>query len=129
LEEPEDFVIATGITTSIREFLKMTFEEIGVKLKFQGRGEKEVALIASNDGPYSALEEGRVVMKIDSRYYRPSEVDLLVGDPSKAKKMLNWEATHSLEDLVKEMVAADIEMFQKERLLVDAGFQVSSQNE
>jgi GDPmannose 4,6-dehydratase len=107
-DTPEDFVIATGKTTSIREFVKMAFAEIDIELTFSGKGENETAVVAANSGAYAALEVGRKVLAIDPRYYRPTEVELLVGDPTKANTQLNWQPKYTLPMLVKEMVAADL---------------------
>lgn len=111
-EKPEDFVLATGITTSIREFLSMAFKEIGIELGFKGEGVNEEAFIKANNGIYP-VKVGESVVKVDPKYYRPTEVDLLIGDPSKAKKQLGWEPKYDLSALVKEMVAADLDNFSK----------------
>jgi GDPmannose 4,6-dehydratase len=112
-EVPEDFVLATGITTTIRDFVSMSFAEIGVKLGFRGRGDKEEGYIVNNLGKYE-LEEGAVVVRVDPKYFRPTEVDLLIGDPTKAKTKLGWRPKYNLEALVKEMVASDMKLFKKE---------------
>ena len=108
--EPEDFVLATGITTTIRDFVKMSFMEIGVVIEFRGQGENEEGFVKMNNGIYK-LKEGDVVVKVDPKYYRPTEVELLVGDPSKAKKKLGWEPKYDLAKLVKEMVDSDLLLF------------------
>lgn len=113
-DKPEDFVLATGITTTIRDFVKMAFNEIGVELGFKNEFEEEVGYVVKNDGPY-LLNEGQIVVAIDPKYYRPTEVDLLVGDPTKAKQKLGWEPKYSLKSLVKEMMASDIELFKKNK--------------
>uniref|UniRef100_UPI00404B7D26 GDP-mannose 4,6-dehydratase n=1 Tax=Flavobacterium sp. TaxID=239 RepID=UPI00404B7D26 len=106
----EDFVVATGITTSIRDFVKIAFSEIGVKLDFTGEGQFEVGVVVSNGGnPHLAL--GQELVKVDPRYYRPTEVDLLVGDPSKAQIKLGWKPKYTLSSIIKEMVTSDMNSF------------------
>ncbi|GAA4412530.1 GDP-mannose 4,6-dehydratase [Nibrella viscosa] len=120
----EDFVIATGITTSIRDFAKLAFAEIGVSLEFQGEGEQERAVVAQSANPSYPLEVGKEVLCIDKRYYRPTEVDLLLGDPTKAMTKLGWKPKYDLPAMVKEMVAADIELFQRDQILEKSGHRV-----
>jgi GDPmannose 4,6-dehydratase len=127
-EQPEDYVIATGITTKVRDFIRMAFSEVGVELEFKGTGVDERALVRSTDGKY-AFTVGQEVMAIDSRYFRPTEVDLLIGDPTKAKQKLGWEPKCSLPQLVKEMVESDLNLFQKNKLLKEAGFNTLRQYE
>jgi GDPmannose 4,6-dehydratase len=111
-EKPEDFVLATGITTTIRDFVKMSFAELGIELAFRGKDEFEEGYIIKNNSEYK-LEDGKVVVKVDPKYYRPTEVDLLIGDPTKAKEKLGWTPKYSLKDLVKEMVYSDLTLFSK----------------
>ena len=103
-EKPEDFVLATGKTTTIREFCNLSFKELGIDIKWDGNGVKEVGIDKSSN---------KVIISIDSNYYRPTEVDLLIGDASKAKKLLNWNPKYDLKSLVKEMVNVDYSFFQK----------------
>jgi GDPmannose 4,6-dehydratase len=103
-EKPEDFVLATGKTTTIREFCNLSFKELGIEIKWEGEGENEVGIDQSSN---------KVIISVDSNYYRPTEVDLLIGDASKAKKLLSWTPKYDLESLVKEMVNADYNLFQK----------------
>ncbi len=110
METAEDFVIATGVTRSIREFICKAFEVIGVVIKFKGTGLDEVGYIDSNAGSYPNLTVGKEVVKIDSAYFRPAEVDLLIGDAEKAKNKLNWEPKISFHDLVCEMVMSDLKL-------------------
>jgi GDPmannose 4,6-dehydratase len=124
---PEDYVIATGITTSVRDFIRMAFEKVGVELEFKGSGVNETAVVKSCTNEYS-FTTGQEVLKIDPRYFRPTEVDLLIGDASKARK-LGWEPKHSLDDLVTEMVKADIDSFRQEKLLIESGFLITRQFE
>ena len=127
--EPEDYVIATGVTTPVREFVRMAFAEIGVELEFKGKAEKEVGIVASSSNPDFILPAGKEVIAVDERYYRPTEVDLLIGDPSKAQKKLGWRPKYDLPQLIKEMVNADVHLFRKERILKDSGFDIKNQHE
>ena len=111
-QKPEDFVLATGITTTIRDFVKMSFSEIGVVLAFRGENEDEEGYILENNGEYN-LEIGKVVVKIDPKYYRPTEVDLLIGDPKKAMSKLGWKPKYDLAALVKEMVSSDLKLIKQ----------------
>ena len=123
-EKPEDYVIATGITTSIRDFIRMAFAEVGVELEFKGEGINEVGVVVSSTNPDFLLTIGQEVVAIDERYFRPTEVDLLLGDPTKAMTKLNWQPKYDLAALVKEMVAADVELFQRDQLLEQSGHRV-----
>ncbi len=113
-DEPEDFVIATGITTMVREFVKMAFAEIGVELSFSGEAEGEKGIVAACKNPSYQLPVGKVVVAVDPAYFRPTEVDLLIGDASKAKNKLGWEPKYSLAELVTEMVQSDLKNFKKD---------------
>ena len=119
-EKPEDFVLATGITTTIRDFVKMSFAELGIELGFRGNGESEEGYVLQNAGEYK-LELGKVVVKVDPKYYRPTEVDLLIGDPTKAMTKLGWKPKYDLAALVKEMVASDVTLFMKELYIKKRG--------
>lgn len=112
-EKPEDFVLATGITTTIRDFVKMSFSELGIELGFRGNDELEEAYVIKNNSEY-ILEEGKVVVKVDPKYFRPTEVDLLIGDANKAMTKLGWRPKYDLAELIKEMVTSDINLFRKE---------------
>ena len=116
-ETPEDFVISTGVTTTVREFIKMSFREVGVELDFKGEGVDETASVVSSLNPEYAFKVGQVVVKIDPAYFRPTEVELLIGDNTKAKTQLGWEPKYTLDMLVKEMMQADLEIFKKEKHL------------
>jgi GDPmannose 4,6-dehydratase len=107
-ETPEDFIIATGKTTSIRDFVRMAFQEIGVTLTFEGSQENEIAKVQACSNPAYQLEIGKVVVRVDPSYYRPTEVDLLLGDPTKALTQLGWVPEYDLASLVKEMVNSDL---------------------
>jgi GDPmannose 4,6-dehydratase len=109
-EVAEDFVIATGVTTYIRDFVIMAFAEVGIKLTFEGENENETAKVAACSNPLYQLKIGEVVVRVDSEYYRPTEVDLLIGDPTKSKTQLGWKPQYDLATLVKEMVASDLKL-------------------
>ena len=127
-DTPEDFVIATGVTTSIRDFLRLAFGNAGIELEFEGENDKEVAKVKFCTGDYM-VKPGTVVVKVDPRYFRPTEVELLIGDGTKAQEKLNWKPKYTLSELVKEMVAADLEIFKKELHLKESGFKVKNQFE
>jgi GDPmannose 4,6-dehydratase len=131
LQQPvaEDYVIATGITTPVREFVRMAFSEIGVELEFKGKAEKEVGVVTASNNPDFPVPVGKEVIAVDARYYRPTEVELLIGDATKAQQKLGWTPVYTLPMLVKEMVDADVQLFRKERVLKESGFQVKNQYE
>lgn len=120
--EAEDFVIATGVTTAVRDFVKMAFAHAGVEIRFEGKEENEKAIVTAVANDTIPLQPGDVVVEVDKRYFRPTEVDLLIGDASKAKTKLGWSARYTVNELVKEMVDADIEYFRKDILLKESGF-------
>ncbi|SHI91800.1 GDPmannose 4,6-dehydratase [Cruoricaptor ignavus] len=119
-DKPDDYVIATGVTTYIRDFVKMAFAEVGIELDFEGSAENEVAKVKSCSHPDYQLEIGKVVVRVDPQYYRPTEVDLLIGDPSKAKNELGWQPKYDLNALVKDMISSDLELAKKD--LINNGF-------
>jgi GDPmannose 4,6-dehydratase len=127
-DTPEDFVIATGVTTEIRDFVRMAFGEVGIEIVFEGEKENEVGKVAACNGEYQ-LAVGTTVVRVDPRYYRPTEVELLIGDGTKAKEILGWTPKYTLEELVQEMVASDLGCFRKEVLLKDSGFSIRNQYE
>lgn len=108
--QPEDYVIATGVTTYVRDFVSMAFNEVGIELEFEGQGEKEVGKIKSCNFQEFQLEIGKEVIRIDPQYYRPTEVDLLIGDPKKSKEQLGWVPKYDLKSLVKDMVTNDLKL-------------------
>ena len=116
-EKPEDFVIATGETHSVREFAELAFHEAGIPIEWKGEGVDEKGIDTRN---------GNVVIEIDPRYFRPTEVDLLLGDPSKAERLLGWKRKVTFPELVKRMVKYDMELFRKDILIRDAGYKVTS---
>lgn len=128
-DTPQDYVIATGITTPVREFVRMAFAEVGITVEFKGQDAQEVAVVQSCSNPQYQLPAGKEVVAVDPKYYRPTEVDLLIGDATRARTQLGWKPTYDLPALVKEMVAADVELFKKEKLLKDSGFTVKNQYE
>lgn len=128
-QEPEDFVIATGATTSVRDFVKLAFAHAGVNIEFRGKGELEKGIVTNVSLPDIPVRKGDVLVEIDNRYFRPTEVDLLRGDASKAKQKLGWCPKYSLEELAKEMVEADIENFRKDIILKQSGYQTLRQFE
>ncbi len=110
-DQPEDFVIATGTSTTVREFTKMAFAEAGIEIEFKGVEKKEKGIVKSCNNQKYQVTIGKEVVAIDATYFRPTEVDLLVGDASKAKEKLGWDPKYSLKGLVKEMVASDLETY------------------
>lgn len=135
-DQPDDYVIATGVTTSIRDFVRMAFAEIGADLEFQGKGVEEVALLAGiNDSVFnkvvgeSYLERfkqrlGSIVVGVDPQYFRPTEVDLLIGNAEKARKKLGWTPMYTLVDLVHDMMVSDVKLMKKESYLREGGYRI-----
>ncbi|WKN32996.1 GDP-mannose 4,6-dehydratase [Porifericola rhodea] len=128
-EKAEDYVIATGITTTVRDFVRMSFKELGIELTFEGEGVNEVGKVAKCTNPDFQLEVGKEVIKVDPEYYRPTEVELLIGDPTKAREQLGWELEFTLESLVKDMVQSDLELFKRDKFLLKGGHKVYSYHE
>lgn len=122
--KPEDFVIATGVTTHVREFVRMAFAEVGVTVEFSGQGENEVAKVVSCHNPEFQVEKGQVVVAVDKRYFRPTEVELLIGDPTKSKRQLGWEPKYDLAALVKDMMHADVDLFKRDQYLKSGGHKI-----
>ena len=125
-EQPEDWVIATGKTTTVRDFVKTAFSEVGIELEFKGTGDQEKAFVSRCGNDEFQLEIGKEVLSIDPNYYRPTEVDFLVGDPTKAKEKLGWVAEHDLASLVKDMMKSDINLMRKDQYLKTGGYKHSS---
>lgn len=123
-DEPEDWVIATGKTTPVRDFVRMAFGEVGIELEFLGEGVNEKAFVKACNHPDFQIKIGKEVLAVDPKYFRPTEVDLLIGDASKAKNKLGWEPQCSLEDLVKDMMESDIHLMQKEQTLKESGYNI-----
>lgn len=122
-EEPEDWVIATGKTTSVRDFVCLAFNEVGIEIAFKGNGINEIGYVSACHNSNYQVPIGKEVLSVDSKYFRPTEVDLLIGDPSKAKSKLGWEATYSLSDIVKDMMENDILLMKKDQHLLNAGYE------
>ncbi len=125
-DEPEDWVIATGKTTTVRDFVKMCFLQLGIELEFKGKGSKEKGFIKSCANPEYQVEIGKDVIVVDEKYFRPTEVDLLVGDASKAKNKLGWVPKYDLEALVKDMMQSDIKLMKKQQFLQDGGYRIKN---
>jgi GDPmannose 4,6-dehydratase len=121
-EEPEDWVIATGETTAVRDFVKMAFNEVGITLSFKGEGSVEKGYVESCSNPDFQLETGRQIIEVDPQYFRPTEVDLLIGDASKAKNKLGWTPEYDLQSLLKDMMKSDIRLMQKDKHLESGGY-------
>jgi GDPmannose 4,6-dehydratase len=128
-EKPEDFVIATGVTTTVRDFVRMAFKEIGVELEFSGEGATEVARVASSSHKEYFIKPGTEVVAVDPNYFRPTEVDLLIGDPTKAKTKLGWSPKRTVQDMVREMVASDLKLFQRDKILLSNGMEILKNDE
>ncbi|PRY88370.1 GDP-mannose 4,6-dehydratase [Mongoliibacter ruber] len=140
-EQAEDYVIATGVTTKVRDFVNMAFACIGFSLRWEGQGVEEVGILETVDEAKFELSTGMVghslnipqletvLVKVDPRYFRPTEVDLLIGDPTKSKSKLGWEPEYDLKALVEEMMVADLNLFQKDIELVKAGHRILKQTE
>ena len=122
-EEAEDWVIATGKTTSVRDFVKMSFAEVGIELDFIGEGVDEKALVKSCNNPNYQIKVGTEVLSVDPKYFRPTEVDLLIGDPTKANTKLGWVPKYDLAFLVKDMMQSDINIMKKDQYLKDGGYE------
>ncbi|MGB3619190.1 MAG: GDP-mannose 4,6-dehydratase [Catalinimonas sp.] len=127
-DEPDDYVIATGVTTPVREFVRMAFAEMGIEVEFKGEGVDEKAFVVACTGAYQ-LEEGKEVIAIDPRYFRPTEVELLIGDPTKSKEKLGWVPKHDLAALVKDMMRSDLDLFKRDKYLQKGGHTVLNYHE
>ncbi|MDQ1339749.1 MAG: GDPmannose 4,6-dehydratase [Campylobacterota bacterium] len=125
-KEAEDWVIATGQTTTVRDFVKMSFAYVGIELEFKGEGVDEKGYIKSCANPDYQVEIGKEVVAVDSRYFRPTEVDLLLGDPSKAEQKLGWNREYKLQDLVNDMMKSDLKLMTKDVYLKDGGYKIMS---
>ena len=125
-DHPDDYVIATGVTTEVREFVRMAFKELGIEVTFTGQGMEETGVVESCSNPEFKVKPGQVVVKVDPRYFRPTEVDLLIGDPTKAKQKLGWKPEHDLKSLVKDMVTSDLHLMKKDKYLREGGFEIKN---
>ena len=127
-DKPEDYVIATGVQYSVREFIEQAAAVLGIQIEWEGKGIEEIGRVVAaedDEGP----QPGDVIVRIDPRYFRPTEVETLLGDPGKAKRQLGWEPATSFEDLVREMIATDLEIARRDAIVGRAGFQVMSHHE
>ena len=122
-DEAEDWVIATGKTTSVRDFVRMSFQEVGIELDFKGEGVNERAYVKSCANAKYQLVIGKEVLAVDPKYFRPTEVDLLIGDPSKANNKLGWQPKIKLPELVKDMMSSDLKLMQKDQYLKKGGYE------
>ena len=131
LQQPvaEDFVIATGITTTVREFVTKAFQYCGIEIEFSGTGENEKGIVKACNNAAFQIGAGTVVVAVDPRYYRPTEVDILIGDATKARTKLGWEPSHNLDELVQDMMRSDINLFQRTVSLKQSGFSTLNQYE
>lgn len=121
-DEPEDWVIATGKTTSVRDFVRMAFAHVGVTLEFKGTGVDEVGVVKETTNSEYKAKVGQEVVAVDPKYFRPTEVDLLIGDASKANQKLGWTPEYTLEDLVEDMMISDLKLMKKDSYLRDGGY-------
>jgi GDPmannose 4,6-dehydratase len=128
-DKAEDWVIATGVTTSVRDFVRLSFKEVGIELEFRGEGQNEKGYVVKCLNPQYQVEIGSEIVSVDPKYFRPTEVDLLIGDASKARKLLDWEPEYDVEMLCAEMVKADLELFVKDQILREAGFDIKNEFE
>lgn len=123
-ETPEDYVIATGVTTSVRDFIRLAFSEVGIELDFQGEGINEKGIIKACNNPEYQVEIGKVVVAVDEKYFRPTEVELLIGDPTKANTKLGWIPKYDLKGLVNDMMTNDLALFKRDKYLQKGGHQI-----
>jgi GDPmannose 4,6-dehydratase len=128
-DEPDDYVIATGVTTEIREFVRLVCKELDVDIDFSGSGAGEKGIVTRSNRPELAFKPGQVIVEVDPNYFRPTEVDLLIGDATKAREKLGWKPRYSLHELIVEMVRADMEKAGREKLLREKGYSVPDQYE
>ena len=125
-KKADDWVIASGRTSSVRDFLKIAFSCVGIELSFKGKGINERGLVESCQNPKYQLDIGREVVVVDPNYFRPTEVDLLIGDPSKAKRELGWAPKYTLETIIKEMMESDLKLMKQDQYLSDGGFKIKN---
>lgn len=123
-DKPEDYVIATGVTTRVRDFVKMVFAELGIQVEFKGSNEEETGVVVNCTNPEFEVEVGKEIICVDKNYFRPTEVDLLIGDPTKAQQKLGWKPKYDLKALVKDMVSSDLKLFQRDKFLKEGGHKI-----
>lgn len=122
-DRPDDYVIATGITTEVREFVRLAFSELGIEIYFEGNGENEKGIVKNCSNPSYQLEQGKIVVSVDPKFYRPTEVDLLIGNPNKAQMKLGWAPSYTLDTLIKEMIQEDVKEAERIKLLKQHGYE------
>lgn len=127
--EPDDYVIATGKTTEVREFVRMAFKEVGIEIEFKGTGIDEKGYVVACTNPTYQVEIGKEVVAVDPRYFRPTEVDLLIGDPTKSNTKLGWTPKYDLKALVKDMMESDIKLFERDKYLLEGGHKIFNYHE
>ncbi|MCK9204569.1 MAG: GDP-mannose 4,6-dehydratase [Bacteroidales bacterium] len=125
-DKPDDYVIATGVTTAVRDFVKMAFMELGIEVDFTGEGVHETGVVKSCLNPEFQLKQGKIVVKVDPRYFRPTEVEILIGDATKAREKLGWKPEHDLKSLVRDMVTSDLHLMKKDKYLKEGGFDIKN---
>ncbi len=125
----EDFVIATGVTTTVRDFVRMAFSEVGIDIEFKGEGVDETAVVVACNNPDYQIEIGKTIVSVDPRYFRPTEVDLLIGDPTKAQEKLGWKPKYDLPMLVQDMMRADLDLFKRDQYLKEGGHKIMNYHE
>jgi GDPmannose 4,6-dehydratase len=131
LQQPkaDDFVIATGVTTTVREFMVKAFSRLGIEIAFEGTGVDEIGVVSNVTSAEAKVKKGDVIIKIDPQYFRPTEVELLIGNPEKAKRVLGWELSYSLDGLIDDMVQSDMELFKRDRYLAQGGHKIYQYHE
>ena len=128
-EKPEDYVIATGVTTTVRDFVQMAFAEVGIILEFEGEGINEVAKVVKCENSEYFVTPGKTVVSVDQEYFRPTEVELLIGDATKARIQLGWQPQHTVQDIVHDMMESDLRLFERDRLLLSNGIEILMNDE
>jgi len=128
-DEPDDYVIATGVTTQVRDFVRMAFEYVGIEVEFRGEGVDEKGYVVACNNPKYQVEIGTEVVAVDPIYFRPTEVDLLIGDPTKSKTKLGWKPKYDLPALVNDMMEADVLLFERDKYLKEGGHKIFNYNE
>jgi GDPmannose 4,6-dehydratase len=128
-EQSRDFVIATGVQYSVRQFIEKSVAQLGITIRWEGEGREEIGIIESLSTPYASLSEGSVIVRVDARYFRPAEVETLLGDPAKSKADLGWVPEITLDEMVEEMVAHDLDLARRHALLKANGYTVEVSRE
>jgi len=128
-DKPQDFVIATGVTTTVREFVRMAFAEAGINIEFENTGLQEIARVVDCNNPEYFIAEGTIVLSVDPQYFRPTEVELLIGDSTLAHSNLGWEPIHTIKDIVRDMMESDLRLFDRDKILLSNGLEILMNNE